>query len=274
VTVNGITRWNTTTSAFYALGSGISGGGAGPTVSAMAIGANGNIYIGGSFITAGGVTCNGIAVWNGVSFSPLGSGLGGIAGTDQIRTMIFKNGLLYTAGYFTSIGGLVTPDAIAVWNGSSWVFLDEKQPGASTYYYSITFDMQGNFYIGTSNSGSATTSIVTTVTNHGSAEVHPKVVMTGPGRVYQLENITTGKTIYFDLTLLTGETVTLDLENNTFISTFRGDIRSTILPGSASDFTLQSGDNLISLFIANLAGGTSAVISWTPQYQGVDEAVR
>ena len=46
-------------------------------VYAAVVDGSGNLYIGGSFTVAGGVIANGIAKWNGSSWSALGSGMNG-----------------------------------------------------------------------------------------------------------------------------------------------------------------------------------------------------
>ncbi len=91
------------------------------TVEAMTVFDDGNgpaLYAGGSFTTAGGVTVNNIAKWNGSSWSPLGSGTNGL-----VRALaVFDDGdgpALYAGGFFTSAGG-APANYIAKWDGKSW----------------------------------------------------------------------------------------------------------------------------------------------------------
>ena len=58
MTANHIARWDGT--AWHPLGSGMNG-----FVDALAFGPDGSLYAGGKFTTAGGVTANGIARWDG-----------------------------------------------------------------------------------------------------------------------------------------------------------------------------------------------------------------
>lgn len=44
-------------------------------VRALAVDSGGNIYVGGTFTTAGGVSANRIAKWDGSAWSALGSGM-------------------------------------------------------------------------------------------------------------------------------------------------------------------------------------------------------
>jgi hypothetical protein len=70
------------------------------------------VYAGGDFTTAGGVTANGIARWNGTSWSALGSGVD----TDVQSLAFAPNGDLYAGGYFSTAGG-EPADFIARWDG-------------------------------------------------------------------------------------------------------------------------------------------------------------
>ena len=77
----------------------------------------GSLYAAGDFTTAGGVTANNIARWDGASWHPLGDGVDGlvldleVVGTD-----------LYATGWFTEAGG-ESARGIAKWDGSGWVAL-------------------------------------------------------------------------------------------------------------------------------------------------------
>ena len=99
--INGTKTW-------LPLGSGINGG-----IFAIAVSGT-DLYVVGQFTTAGGVSANNIAKWNGTSWSSLGSGINGtvfaitVGGTD-----------LYAGGQFTTAGG-VSANNIAKWNGTSW----------------------------------------------------------------------------------------------------------------------------------------------------------
>ncbi len=82
------------------------------------------LYIGGPFTTAGGVTVNSIARWDGAAFSALGSGVGG-----PTPTAAAVNGLavhddgsgsaLYALGSLITAGGQPA-SRIAKWDGSAW----------------------------------------------------------------------------------------------------------------------------------------------------------
>ena len=104
---NRIARWNGT--AWSALGTGISGG-AFPTVNALLRMSNGDLIVAGSFTTAGGITANHIARWNGTTWSALGGGV-----TSPGGILRLANGDLVVGGSITGVTGFV-----GRWNGSSW----------------------------------------------------------------------------------------------------------------------------------------------------------
>jgi len=270
VTVANIAKWNGTT--FTTLGGGMAG--ATPVVRALSIGSDGMVYAGGRFLTAGGVTVNGIAAWNGSVWSALGVGVGTPA-TDAVWALKSTPGILYAGGFFSKMGGVSLPDKMAAWNGSSWFPLDIDFAGTS-YIYSIMFDVSGKLFIGNATPGSSVSATVT-VPSVGSATAYPKLIFTGPGVLSHMRNYTTGKAIYFNLTLLAGEVATLNLNPTSvsFTSTFRGNIMSTILPGSDLNWYLLPGSNNVSAYYSSGTTAASGInMTWKDQYWSIDGAVR
>ena len=86
------------------------------------------LYFGGEFVTAGGVQVNGIARWNGVSWSALGGGMNG-----RVHALAVHQGMLYAGGSFTLVDGMPMP-GIARWDGSEWSAVG---PGISGTVYSL-----------------------------------------------------------------------------------------------------------------------------------------
>ncbi len=80
---------------------------------------NGNLVIGGSFATAGGVTANCIASWNGSSWSSLGSGMTGGFSPPGVYAITVHNNMLIAGGDFAEAGG-VGANRIAAWDGTAW----------------------------------------------------------------------------------------------------------------------------------------------------------
>ncbi|MFN7942390.1 MAG: RHS repeat-associated core domain-containing protein [Thermoanaerobaculia bacterium] len=80
------------------------------------------LYVGGTFTTAGGVTVNRVAKWNGTSWSALGSGLGGGTTPSVDALVVFDDGTgakLYAGGKFTT-SGATSVKYVGKWTGSAW----------------------------------------------------------------------------------------------------------------------------------------------------------
>ncbi|MEK6676400.1 MAG: hypothetical protein AABZ47_12190, partial [Planctomycetota bacterium] len=120
VSVNRIAKWDGL--SWSALGSGIEGGGGtSPYVRALTVfddGGGSALYVGGGFTTAGGVSANGIAKWDGSHWSAVGSGTNRYV----YALTVFDDSsgpALYAGGAFLSAGE-ESFFAVAKWNGSIW----------------------------------------------------------------------------------------------------------------------------------------------------------
>ncbi|MEO6301609.1 MAG: T9SS type A sorting domain-containing protein, partial [Bacteroidia bacterium] len=80
------------------------------------------------------------AKWNGTAWSPLGTGLSGLAGAYALTPY---NGELYVAGLFTVAGGNPA-SRVARWNGSTWSPLTS---GTNNYTWSMCV-YNSDLYIG------------------------------------------------------------------------------------------------------------------------------
>ena len=107
--------------------SALAGGGMNDWVYATTI-YNGNLIVGGKFTSAGGVSANHIASWDGASWSPLGEGVNG-----KVNALIVYNGNLVVAGEFTSAGGMEV-NYIAQWDGTAW---DDQLGGVGSIVTSL-----------------------------------------------------------------------------------------------------------------------------------------
>jgi hypothetical protein len=97
------------------------------------------LYVGGSFTTAGAHSANYIARWDGVDWSPLGSGLSGpiFFSTMVSALCVFDDGTgkaLYAGGSFSGAGGLPVT-GIAKWDGTSWSSLGSGLASSTFYAY-------------------------------------------------------------------------------------------------------------------------------------------
>jgi hypothetical protein len=91
VNAKNIAKWNGST--WSALGSGVNGG-----VIAIAVSGN-DVYAGGWFASAGGVSANNIAKWEDSSWSALGSGM-----YSSVYAIAVNGSDAYVGGYFTTAG--------------------------------------------------------------------------------------------------------------------------------------------------------------------------
>ena len=100
-----------------AIGGGLSGGiqGGSPLMFPHQLMVHNNeLYVCGNFRFAGGVEVNGIAKWDGTSWSNMGAGF-----NETVYSMIVYNDEIYAGGAFTESDG-VEMNRIAKWNGTSW----------------------------------------------------------------------------------------------------------------------------------------------------------
>jgi trimeric autotransporter adhesin len=102
----------------FFLGSGCDG-----TVLAIAQGAGGELYLGGDFVSCGGVVANSVVRFEPATqtFSALGSGGGnGVNGT--VNALAVSGSELYVGGSFlqANVGAPINANRIARWNGSEW----------------------------------------------------------------------------------------------------------------------------------------------------------
>ena len=127
----GIAQWNGATLATVAGGmnGGVNGGVRALTVFDDGRGGGPALYAGGQFTAAGGVPASRAAMWDGMTWSPLGVGLNG----NVLAWAVFDDGsgsgpTLYAGGQFTSAGG--TPaNRVARWDGTSWSALGDGVDG-------------------------------------------------------------------------------------------------------------------------------------------------
>jgi hypothetical protein len=138
-----IAKWDG--SAWSAVGEGI--GGYYSTVQDIAFDTSGNLYACGYFsanygLDSGGIMANGIARWNGTTWSTLDSGI--ISGNGLASIAIDNSGNVYAGGYFNVAGGIAA-NSIAKWDGSSWSAFGS---GTNSNVRTLALDSSGNLYTG------------------------------------------------------------------------------------------------------------------------------
>lgn len=119
VATDRIAVYDTATWSWQPLGAGLNG-----TVLSLAAQPGGDLFVGGEFTQAGGVTANSIARWTGSQWHPVGTGA-----TGPVRAIAaLPGGDVIAGGTFMTIGGVVASN-IARWNGSAWSPLAEGVNG-------------------------------------------------------------------------------------------------------------------------------------------------
>lgn len=117
--------------AWSALGSGFDA-----TVQDIVTSASGEVYVGGQFSIAAGVSANRIIKWDGTTWSALGSGLDG-----TVRALVVRGSEVFAGGNFKTAGG-VAASGIAKWDGQSWSALGAGLSGNTAQVNAIA--IKGN----------------------------------------------------------------------------------------------------------------------------------
>jgi uncharacterized repeat protein (TIGR01451 family) len=153
VSAPAIAKWTGT--AWQALGSGLSSSSGTPQVDAIAVDpVSGGVYAGGNFADADGITANGIAVWNGSTWSPLGTGLLWNGFAAYVYAMVYVNNTLYVGGNFTQAGSTKV-DALAEWHNGTWSSVGGAGVATSAGYAGTVYAMTRNPATGTLYVGGA-----------------------------------------------------------------------------------------------------------------------
>jgi hypothetical protein len=245
-----IAYWDTSTSTWRPLGSGMRGEGTN-TGSVMALTVyNGDLIASGNFVTAGGVAANSIARWSGDiatgSWQPLGAGLGG--GSANVNAMSVYGTSLVVGGGFVTAGGLTNVGNIALWDGTTWQAMNN---GFNQFVYAIA-PYNGRLYACGSFSGAVNGNGLNGI---GSWTAPGPWIAPGPNQGF----------VGFAMTIYDGELVMGGYAgNNGVIRKWNGSTWSDLgagIPGGVNALTVYddgSGPNLIAAGIFTTAGGAPA----------------
>jgi len=284
---NKIAAWNDATLTWAALGTGMTFSVVDlPIVRSIVIAPSGEIYAGGNFVQAGGTVVNHIALWTGSTWRALQTGVGvvGLAGPLLgVHKLAWYNSLLHVCGQYNSAGQLsYIFEGYARWNGSTWILADSNLSGSPTApsVTAVYADVQG-VILGFSTGGITSTSVNTAVTVNATANTYPIFRFTNNDtlvtrRLYQIVNETTGEAIYFDLPILSGESITIDLTPTvkSISSNVRGNLNSAPLNGSnlaqwhLAPKTATRNTNIINIFMGGLA--ENVTMFWYNRHWSVD----
>ncbi len=132
--LNGMAKWdgNNWTPLWSPSAFGVTGAGA--TVKALAT-SKGDLYVGGSFTTAGGISASNIARWNGQAWSALGTGVSGGTSPAVYALTTDSSGNLYVGGSFSTASGIPNTVNVAMWDlnntAGGWSALGEGLSSSS-----------------------------------------------------------------------------------------------------------------------------------------------
>ena len=104
---------------------------------------NGDLVAAGLFTAIDGVPANGIARWNGTSWSPLGSGFPATVST----LTVLPGGDLVAGGFFAAAGGS-SANRVARWNGTVWSPLGAGLGGVNSFVHSLATLPSGDLVAG------------------------------------------------------------------------------------------------------------------------------
>ncbi len=273
-----VARWNGT--AWNALDEGVGVGG--DQVFSLAIGPDGTLFAGGEFIEIkSGTSANRAASWNGSVWVPLGSGTDGTIR----RLAVGLDGTLFAGGDFSSAGGITLADRVARWNGYSWAHLDIDLPGLPTVWAFLVgkrsdpvVKQKYDLFLGFTTTGTGTFAGKTVVNNEGNVSAFPQAVYFRSGGtsaiIETLKNERTGKELLFDYSLLSNETLVIDLTptKKSITSSFFGSRLDAILPNSDfGTWQLLPGNNDITTFVP-VSGGPvlTAYLLWRDKFDSWD----
>lgn len=107
----------------------------------------GDLFVGGSFDTAGDANAELVARWNGSDWSAVGSGITGVRCTAKVHALASHDGELVASGDFIRAGTQVASYGITHWNGSQWLAFSPSVPPSDTKI--ALFSWKHKLYAGT-----------------------------------------------------------------------------------------------------------------------------
>ncbi len=139
----GVARWSPADESWAGLGEGLSNSdGSAAEVYAIAVGVDGDVFVGGLFDRAGSVPVRNIARWDGSQWHALGDGIGneGPAGLGIVYALVAaENGDVFAGGNFNRAGGRPA-NHLARWDGNEWSVLgtDAENNGVDADFFGVS----------------------------------------------------------------------------------------------------------------------------------------
>lgn len=246
-------------------------------VRGMAFGPDGRLYAVGDFHTIDGVSIAHVAVYNGQSWSALGTGLD----ASGRSVIVMPSGTVCVAGDFTTAGG-VTVDKLAFWNGTSWAASDVAMPAATTAHTLMTDG--ADLYIGIDKNTDASVAGTNDASVDadgwinclGTAPCSPVIEVSSStaGVIYAVRNYTTGQEILLALPVAANETITIDTRHGYegIRSNYPWGVGRAITPALPSDlgtFQLLPGANKVTA-CGTTTGTMLFKMRWRIKHEGME----
>jgi len=257
VVVNNVAAYDPKTDTWAAMGDGVDSAN-----QSMVTAVDGRIYTTARPESSVAEGYGGPAVWNGVKWDKLGAG----SGLQSTFVAVSSDNIVYAQVDPATV--TVAPDYVGFFNGYQWLGLPINLPG-TTGAESALIENDGTVTLSFFTAGDVIVPGQGTIVNDSSGPVQPNITMSGTGRVYRLVNYTTGDSIYFNLFIKDGESVTLNLKDKTLISSSNGLISGGIIAGSnLATWRLVNGENDVAL----LSDNSDAVVdfSWKETFWSFD----
>lgn len=149
VAANHVARWNGTTWSSLGTGTGAGTGtanGVDGRVHALAVASNGDVYVGGDLMGAGGILANRVAKWNGTVWRSLGPGPSNGVNNNVYALALSSAGDVYIGGAFTWAGGPTNvTNYVVKWNGTS---MSSLGTGLNSMVSGLATGLSGQLYAG------------------------------------------------------------------------------------------------------------------------------
>jgi hypothetical protein len=210
------------------------GGGFNGIVRTLALaGHGGTLVAGGSFTTADGGAANRVAYTRGKRWLPLGSsGMG----SGQVNRVVYEQGRVWAVGSFGSADGNSLAALVARLEGfptGGWMHTDLALSNSGNQAYDVIASPYRLVVFDDTSYSSAAGG--TNVAYTGTANLYPRLRVTGPGTLRWIENGLTRARLVLNYTVQAGERLVIDCEKRRVTSNLRGDVTYLVHPSSQLD---------------------------------------
>lgn len=157
--------------------------------------------------------------------------------------------------------GLIFSAADPFWYDANWTVLTFVPGGVVSFFQTPFFPV----HLSAGGLSSAFT-----IQNNGQAETWPVWMITGPGTNPQLRNTTTGETLTLNITLTSGQILTVDTRPGIInVTREDGSNQWAIVQDTSTIWPLIVGPNVISLNMTGTTNESQLQLQYKQRYEGV-----